>query len=76
VEKYSRAGQVTNDNMPHANACKLAFRICKTYSFSTVTMNAQTRLNVTVQYIACLVMNELTLYNNLSILVDVSNNQM
>jgi len=39
-------------------------------------MNAQTRLNVTVQYIACLVMNELTLYNNLSILVDVSNNQM
>jgi len=68
VEEYIRDRQVTNDNMPHAHGHKLAFRICKMYSFSTVTLNARTRLNVTLQYLACLVMNEVTPSNNLSIL--------
>jgi len=38
VEEYIRARHTTNDNMPYANSHKLAFRICKMYSFSTATM--------------------------------------
>jgi len=50
VEKYSRTGQATNDyvNMLHENSYKLTFRISKIYSFSTATMIARTRLNVTL----------------------------
>jgi len=54
VGKYCRAGQTTDDNMAHAH-CMLGtsgyrhtVRICNTYWFSTVTMVARTRLNVTL----------------------------
>jgi len=55
--------QATNDNMAHAHCMlhnpdyKYTFRLCNTHCFSTATMVAQTRLNVTlyVQYIAYLV---------------------
>jgi len=63
VEKYSIAGQATDDNWAHAHCmldnegCKHTLRICYTYSFSTPTMVARTHLSVTlqVQYIAYLV---------------------
>jgi len=68
VEKYSRGAQSTIDVMPHANGYKLEFRLCKIYIISIATMNARTRLNVTLQYIACLVMNVVTISNNFSVL--------
>jgi hypothetical protein len=59
VEKYYRAGQATDDKVAHAHCTldtlryKHTLRICNTYCFSTATIVAQMRLNVT--YIACLV---------------------
>jgi len=59
VEKYFRAGQNTDDNMAHAHCMldtqgyKHAIRICNIYWFSTATMVAGTRLNVTL-YVHCL----------------------
>jgi len=61
VEKYCRAGQVTNDYMVHA-ICMVdtygyshTLRICSNYCFSMATMVARTRLNLRYTYIACLV---------------------
>ena len=59
VEKYVRAGQPADGNMAHAH-CMLdtegyrhTLRICKTYCFSTATVVARTRLDVTL-YLHCL----------------------
>ena len=53
MEKYCKAGQATDDNMAHA-PCMLDIygqkhtqRLCHNYSFSTATVVARTRLNVT-----------------------------
>jgi len=49
VEKYSRAGQATDDNVEHANCMmdaqgyKHALRMCNTLCFSTATVVARTR---------------------------------
>ena len=54
MEKYCRAGQATDYNMAHAHCLldskvfKYALRICNTYCFSTATVLAQTRLDVTL----------------------------
>ena len=59
VEKCSRAGQATDDNMAHAHcmlgtqAYKHKLRICNTYCYSTATNVVGTRLNVTL-YVHCL----------------------
>jgi hypothetical protein len=59
VEKYCRAEQATDDNMAHAHCMldtqgyKHTHRICNTYCFSTATVVAGTRLNVTL-YVHCL----------------------
>ena len=53
VEKYCRAGQVTDDNMAHAHCMldtkeyKYTLVICNTYCLSAETTVARTRLNVT-----------------------------
>ena len=59
VEKYCRAGQATADNLAHA-LCMLdtygyrhTLRKCNTFCFSTATIVARTRLNVTL-YVHCL----------------------
>jgi len=50
VEKYCRAGQVTDDNMAHAHfildtqGYKHTLIICNTYCFSAATMVARTHL--------------------------------
>jgi len=63
VEKYCSSGQATDDNMAHAH-CMLdtysyrhTLSICNTYCFSTATMVAGTRFNVTlcVHCLSCLV---------------------
>jgi hypothetical protein len=52
-KKCCRAGKATDDNMTHAHCMldtwgyKHTLRICKTYWFSTATMFARTRLQVT-----------------------------
>jgi len=62
VEKYGTAGQTTDDHVVHAHGkldtlvYKHTLRICNTYCFSTSTMVAGTRLNVTLYYIICLVL--------------------
>jgi hypothetical protein len=54
VEKYCRAGQATDDNMAHAHdmldnyGYKYTHRLCNTHCFSTATMVAPKRLNVTL----------------------------
>jgi len=54
VEKYGRAGQATDKNMPHAHCMletygyKHTLGICNTYCFSTGTIVTGTRLNVNV----------------------------
>jgi len=54
VEKYSRTGQATDDNMVHIHCMlgtsgyKLTLRIYNTYCFPTVTMDARTYLTVTL----------------------------
>ena len=59
VEKYRRAGQDTDDIMAHAHCMlhnksyKHTFRICNTHYFSTATMVARKRLNLTL-YVQCL----------------------
>ena len=65
MEKYSRAGQATDDNMTHAlcvldnrvytraRARTQALGIRNTYLFSTSIMAARTHLNVTL-YVHCL----------------------
>jgi len=59
VEKYSRVGQATDDNMVHAHCMldtsgyKHTLRIYNTYCFFTATMAAWTYLNVTL-YVHCL----------------------
>jgi hypothetical protein len=57
MEKYCTAGQATDD-MGHAY-CKLdtkgyehTLRICNTYCFSTATLVARKRLNITL-YVQC-----------------------
>jgi len=56
VEKYGRAGQATDDNMPHA-LCMLDK--LQTRSISTATMVATMRLVVTfhVHCMSCYVLN-------------------
>ena len=63
VDKYCSAGQTTDYKMAHAH-CMLynkgyrhALRIWNTHCFSTATMVALTCLNVTLQYIVCLICN-------------------
>jgi len=52
MEKYCRAGQVTDDNMAHDHymlynkGYKYTLGICNTYGFSTATVVARTRFNV------------------------------
>jgi hypothetical protein len=59
VEKYSRAGQSTDDIMAHAHCMldtegnKYTLRLCNTHCFSTATMVARMRLSVTI-YVHCL----------------------
>jgi len=59
VEKYCRAGQATDENMPHANCIldaqgyKYTVRICNTYCLPNKTMVAWTCLIVTL-YVHCL----------------------
>jgi hypothetical protein len=59
--KYCRAGQTTNDNMTHTyrmldiEGYKNTLRLCNIHCFPTATLAARTRLNVTLYYIACLV---------------------
>ena len=59
MEKYCTAGQAADDFKPYAlcmlctTVYKLTLRICNTYRFSTATMVARTRLNVTL-YVHCL----------------------
>jgi len=59
VEKYCRVGQATNENTAHAlcmidtEGYRQALRICYTDCFSSATMVARTRLNVTL-YVHCL----------------------
>jgi hypothetical protein len=59
VGKYCRVGQATDDNIAHAHCIldtqgsKHTRRICNIYCFSTATMVALTRLNVTL-YVYCL----------------------
>jgi len=54
VEKYSRTGQVTDENMAHAlcmlyaSGHKHTLTICNTYCLSTATMFVRKRLSVTV----------------------------
>ena len=63
MEKFCRAGQATDENMTDAHCIsdtqgyKSTLKMCNTYCFSTATMAARRRLNVTlyVQYIFCLV---------------------
>jgi len=67
VEKLSRVGQSTYDNMARAcyilytQGCKDTLRICNTYCFSTAIMVARTRLNVTLwpSYILVIILNTL-----------------
>jgi hypothetical protein len=62
VAKYSKAGQATDENMAHARCMldtkryKRTLRICNTYCFSSATMVARTRLNVTL-HVHCLLVN-------------------
>ena len=55
VERYGRAGQATNDSMTHAHfmldtqGYKHTLNSCNTRCFSTTTMVATTRLNITLQ---------------------------
>ena len=55
--------QATDGNMTHVRCMldtysyKHTLRICNTYCFSTATMVALTRLNVTYTYIVCLVLS-------------------
>jgi hypothetical protein len=58
MEQNCRAGQATDINMAHEH-CMLGtlgyrdtLRICNTYSFSTATMVARTRLSVTLFFTA------------------------
>ena len=59
VKKYYRAGHATDVNVAHAHCMldtkgyKHTLRICNTYCFSTTTMVARTRLNITL-YVHCL----------------------
>jgi hypothetical protein len=59
VENVCRAGLATDDNMAHAHCMldaygyKQTHRLCSTHCFSTATMVARTRLNVTL-YVHCL----------------------
>jgi hypothetical protein len=59
VEKYSISGQATDDNMAHAHCVldtygyKHTLRTRNTYCFSTASVLARTRLNVT-SYVHCL----------------------
>jgi len=59
VEKYLRAGKVTDENMAHAHCMlntkgyKHPLKICNTYCFSIATIVARTLLNVTL-YVHCL----------------------
>ena len=52
-KKYSRAGLATDDNTAHAHftlgtkVYKHTLAMCNTYCFSSTTMVARTRLNVT-----------------------------
>ena len=61
-ETYCRAGQTKDYNTAHAHCMldtygyKHTLRICNTYSFSTGTTVARTRLNVMLHYITCLVL--------------------
>jgi len=62
LEKYFRAGQVTDGNSAcalHAgNKCyKYTNKVCNIHRFSTATMVARTRPNVTL-YIKCLICNQ------------------
>jgi hypothetical protein len=59
VEKYCRVGQATDENMAHAGYMRIkihTLRLRNTHCFSTTTMVARTRLNVTlyVLHIGCL----------------------
>jgi hypothetical protein len=71
VEKYRRAGQATDDDMAHAH-CMLEIKGYKhtlteyviLIAFSAATMLARTRLNVILQYTACLVLFSLTVYSS------------
>jgi len=62
VEKYCTARQATDDSMAHGHwmlniqGYKPTLRICNTYCFSTATMVARTRLNVTwyAHWLSCL----------------------
>ena len=53
MEKYCRVGQTTDNNVVHAHCMldtyshKHIIKICSTDSFSTATMVARKRLNVT-----------------------------
>ena len=59
VEKYCRAGQVTDENMASAHymlgayGYKHMLRIRKNYCFSTITTAVLPRLNIT-SYVHCL----------------------
>ena len=52
-KKYSRIGQATNDNMVHrlwmldTQGCNHTLRICGTYCFSTATLVARKRVDIT-----------------------------
>jgi len=54
VEKFSTAGQATDENMAHAHCLldatgyKRTLTKCNTYCFSTATMFARKRLNITL----------------------------
>jgi len=71
VEKYCRAGQDTNCNMAHAHCmldtqgCRQTLRICNTFCFSTATMVARRRPNVTlcVQCLPYSILNVIEPYN-------------
>ena len=59
MEKYGTARQTTDDHVAHAHGMldtlvyRHTLRICNTYCFSTATIDAGTRLNVTL-YVHCL----------------------
>jgi hypothetical protein len=64
VEKYSAAGQATDDNIAHARCVldtqgyKHILRMCNTYCFSTTTMVARTTSMLRYTSIAGLVVTE------------------
>jgi len=60
VEKYSKAGRVTDDNMTHAHCMlvtkgyKHTSRVCNTYCFSTATVVARKPLSVITRALSVL----------------------